>query len=818
MSRSKSRKREMHAKRVPVAPVPATTDASASPTSRARSIRVFTVAALGMIVAIAATVYFTQSSNKRSPTSAPPVTTQEPVKPAASADHVGAATCKTCHEAEFKAWTGSHHELAMQEANPSTVRGDFDNVKFSDRGVTSTFFKRDGKYIARTDGPDGRLADYEVKYAFGVDPLQQYLVEFPGGRFQALPIAWDTRRKEDGGQRWFHLYPNEKIDHRDALHWTGRYQNWNLQCAECHSTHLSKGYDAASDTYKTTFSEINVACEACHGPGSRHVEWARQAKAPYGAQDARGFAFPMHARWNDAWKFPAPDAKYAKRDRAADPAALNACAACHARRSTIAEDGGPGAPLEDTHRLALLTTPTYHSDGQQRDEDYVWGSFLQSKMFQHGVTCVDCHEPHALTLRAEGNALCTRCHNAGEFDSAKHHFHKPGTKGAQCVECHMPAKNYMVVDPRRDHSIRVPRPDLSPALESPNACTTCHSDRKPEWAATAIDSWYGKAWRDRPQYGTTLHAATTEGAKALPALLELARTPGMPAIVRATAAELAGPVTQPSLAPTILPMLGDADPIVRIAGVEALEHLPPESRVQTIAPLLADPIRGVRVAAARALADVPDTQLGSEQRGARQRALAEYEASLLHDADWPASNVNLGNLRLRQGRIDEARATFERALALDSRYVGAYVNLADSYRQQGHENDGERTLRRGLSVVPGAADLHHALGLLLVRKADKNAALTELAQAAKLAPESSHYAYVYAIALHSAGRQREAIDALRTADTRHPYDLEVLSALISMHREAGDRVTALAYAKKAAEALPNDPALKQLITELALAR
>ena len=816
MGRGKSRKREARAKRAPSAAVPAPMDPSASPGSRPRSLRAIVVAALAVIAAIATTLYFTQAPNKPSPTSA--TAKPESAGPVANADYVGAVACKTCHEAEFKAWSGSHHELAMQEASPSTVRGDFANTKFSYRGVESKFFTRDGKYVVRTDGPDGKLADYEVKYAFGVDPLQQYLVEFPGGRYQALPIAWDTRKKEDGGQRWFHLYPNDKIDHHDALHWTGRYQNWNLQCAECHSTRVRKGYDAASDTYKTTFSEINVACEACHGPGSRHVEWARQAKAPYGAEGDRGFALPMHARWNDAWKFPAAGAKYAQRDRPADPAALHACAACHARRSTIAENGAPGAPLEDTHRLARLTPPTYYADGQQRDEDYVWGSFLQSKMFQHGVTCVDCHEPHALTLRAEGNALCTRCHDAGEFDSAKHHFHKAGTKGAQCVECPMPAKNYMVVDPRRDHSIRVPRPDLSLALDSPNACTTCHSDRKPEWAALAMDGWYGKTWRDRPQYGTTLHAATTQGAKALPALLELARVPGTPAIVRATAAELGGPIAQPALASAVLPMLADADPMVRIAGAEMLERLPPQSRVQTIAPLLSDPIRGVRIVAARALADVSDAELGANQRGARQRAMAEYEASLLRDADWPASNVNLGNLRLRQGRIDEARAAFERALALDPRFVGAYVNLADSYRENGRDDDGERVLRRGLAAVPGAADLHHALGLLLVRKGDKRMALTELAQAVKLAPDSSHYVYVYAIALHSAGRQREAIAMLRAADARHPYDLDVLSAHISMHREAGDRVTALAYARKAADARPSDPALKQLVAELEAAR
>ncbi len=169
----------------------------------------------------------------------------------------------------------------MQEANDATVLGDFDNAKFKHYGVESTFFKRDGKFMVRTDGADGKLADFEINYAFGVWPLQQYLIGFPGGRYQTLGIAWDARTKEEGGQRWFHIYPNDKMDHKDQLHWTGLYQNWNLQCAACHSTNLKKGYDAASNTYKTTFSEINVACEACHGPGSRHTEWAKEAKAPY---------------------------------------------------------------------------------------------------------------------------------------------------------------------------------------------------------------------------------------------------------------------------------------------------------------------------------------------------------------------------------------------------------------------------------------------------------------------------------------------------------------------------------------------------------
>jgi predicted CXXCH cytochrome family protein len=732
--------------------------------------------------------------------------------PKPQADYVGAATCKQCHESEFKAWTGSHHQLAMQEANADTVLGDFDNAKFKHYDVESVFFKRDGKFMVRTDGADGKLADFEISYVFGVWPLQQYLIGFPGGRYQTLGIAWDARTGSEGGQRWFHIYANEKVDHKDQLHWTGIYQNWNLECAECHSTNLKKGYDTASNTYKTTFDEINVACEACHGPGSRHIEWAKQAST-YSGDGDKGLVV-LNSRRNEAWRFPADDARHAQRDRPADAAAMNTCAACHARRSTIAESGTPGAPLEDTHRLALLTPPNYYADGQQREEVYVWNSFLQTKMYQQGVTCMDCHDAHTLKLRAEGNALCTRCHSAALFDTGKHHFHKAGSSGAQCVECHMPARNYMVIDERRDHGIRVPRPDLSKSLGSPNACTRCHAGKKPEWAASAMDKWYGKAWRARPQYGTTLHAAETQGAKAVPALMALAQDRSGPAIVRATAASLVQPYMRPELLPAARFLLQDADPEVRIAALGLIEPVDQRNRVLAASPLLSDPVRGVRIAAANVLADVPDEQIPAARRDARVRALKEYVDSLQQDADWPAANVNLGNLYMRQGRSKEAIASYQRALMLDPRFAGAYVNLADAYRQLGRDDDGEKLLRRGLSLLPRTADLHYALGLLLVRKKDNAAALRELALAAKLDPDNARYAYVHAVGLHSAGKSGEALAVLRAAAKRHPYDLEILSALISMNLEAGDNKTALVYAKKAAEVLPDDQGLKDLVAKL----
>ncbi|MFZ0122657.1 MAG: multiheme c-type cytochrome, partial [Xanthobacteraceae bacterium] len=204
------------------------------------------------------------------------VTVASPNSQAPPAAFVGSETCAGCHKSETDRWHGSQHQLAMQHATEKSVLGNFSDAGFDYYGVHSRFFRKDGKFLVETDGPDGKLAIFEIKYTFGLDPLQQYLVEFPDGRLQALSLAWDTRPKDKGGQRWFHLYPNEAIRHDDPLHWTKLNQNWNFMCAECHSTGVRKNYDAANDRFATRFAEISVGCEACHGQGSRHVGWAHQ--------------------------------------------------------------------------------------------------------------------------------------------------------------------------------------------------------------------------------------------------------------------------------------------------------------------------------------------------------------------------------------------------------------------------------------------------------------------------------------------------------------------------------------------------------------
>ena len=672
----------------------------------------------------------------------------------------------------------------MQIASEKTVLGDFAERRFTQGAVTSTFFRREGRFMVRTDGPDGKLADFEIKHTFGVTPLQQYLVELPGGRLQALSIAWDARPRESGGQRWFHLYPNEKIDFRDELHWTRRQQNWNYMCADCHSTNVRKNYDAATDRYATTWSEINVACEACHGPGSRHVAWAEAARPgrAYDRSDDKGLAVVLRERQSVQWTIDAASGNARRSAPRTTAVELGVCAQCHARRSQISSEYAAGRPFLDHYVPALLTAPLYWPDGQQRDEVYTWGSFLESRMHAAGVTCSDCHEPHGQKLRAPGNQVCAQCHAPAKYDTAAHHFHRPDGRGAACAGCHMPTTRYMLIDPRHDHSLRVPRPDQSVALGVPNACTSCHTDRKPDWAAAKAQSWYGKKAGGYQQFAEAFHQAETGASVAIQQLSALARDTSVPGIVRASALARmpADRGRSPAGADAVTRAVGDADPLVRRAALAALELLPPDARIAPAVPLLGDPVRIVRIEAARVLAAVRPEALSQDTRAVYERAAADFVAAQRANADRPESLTNLGTFFAARRRVADAEREFRAALALDRAFVPAYVNLADLYRAEQREPDVRSVLEEGLKAVPDDAALHYALGLALVRAKRPAEALTHLERAAARAPDNARFVYTYAVGLHSAGRPREAAAVLEKGLARHPNDPDMQQFLVQI--------------------------------------
>jgi len=731
--------------------------------------------------------------------------------------YVGARACAGCHASEHAEWAESDHARAMQVAGETTVLGDFADRRFVHDGITSTFFRREGRFMVRTDGPDGKLDDFEIKYTFGVRPLQQYLIELSGGRLQALSIAWDARPREAGGQRWFHLYPNQKIDYRDELHWTRRQQNWNYMCADCHSTNVRKSYDPASAHYATTWSEINVACEACHGPGSRHVAWAGAARPgrTYDTSDPKGLTVLLRERRGVQWAID-PTSGNARRSVARTTAVeLGVCAQCHSRRSQISSDYAPGRPFLDHYLPALLTPPLYWPDGQQRDEVYTWGSFLESRMHAAGVVCSDCHEPHGQKLRAPGNQVCAQCHAPAKYDATAHHFHRAGGPGAACAGCHMPAARYMLIDPRHDHSLRVPRPDQSVALGVPNACTRCHADRQPEWAAAKVQAWYGRNLGGYQQFATAFHAAETGGAE-VRLLADLARDPLQPGIVRASAmAQFPREVARsPAGLEALKLALGNGDPLVRRAAVTALEALPPAERPPLALTALSDPSRLVRIEAARVLAPIRPETLAQASRDAYERAAAEFVAVQRTNDDRPEARTNLGTYFATRGRVTAAETELRAALALDTTFVPAYVNLADLYRAEQREPDVRRVLAEGLTAVPDDASLHYALGLALVRAQRTNEGVPHFARAAARAPDNARFVYTYAVSLHSTGKPREAIAVLEKALRRHPNDHDVLMALAAFHRDQGAFDQALRYAERLTQQYPDDPEARRLLAEL----
>lgn len=731
-----------------------------------------------------------------------------------AAEYIGRDACKACHAEQDKAWQGSHHDLAMQEATPDTMLGNFDNAEFEQFGVKSRFFRKDGKFMVNTDGIDGRLQDFPVKYTFGVYPLQQYLVEFPGGRLQALDIAWDSRSREQGGQRWFHLHPEDKVAHDDVLHWTGPNLNWNYMCADCHSTNLQKNLDNKTGNYHTTWSEIDVSCEACHGPGSLHKKWAEIVAAGGEAKIAnQGLTVSLNERKGVNWLIDDETGQPVRSQPNESRAEIQVCARCHSRRSQLTDEYTPGQPFMDAFRPSLLSEGLYYPDGQMLDEVYVWGSFRQSKMYQSGVTCSDCHDPHAADLKVPGEQVCYQCHAADRYTSREHHFHTPESKGSNCVECHMPPTTYMGVDQRHDHGFLVPRPDLSVSMGTPNACNRCHSDKTAAWAAEQVKTWYGKQPHGYQTYAETLQALRQGRPEAVGPAMKLALDSVQPAIARATALSDMGTRLDRNGLMFMQQALNDEDPLVRQGALMALASAPVQQRMLGF-PLVWDDIRAVRVQAARLMSSFPPEQIPEDRREKLNQVIQEYIHTQEFNGERPESQLNLAGIYADMGQFEKAEQAYRKALQLQSQFIPAYINFAQMLSTRGREVEAANLLQAGLRQNPSSADLHHALGLSQVRQKKTEDAIRSLAKAAELDADNRRYQYVYAVGLQSVGKLEQAIEVLHNVYVQQPSDADILYALVSFYREAGKRQEALEYAKKLQLLIPNNPDIDKLVQTL----
>jgi len=713
--------------------------------------------------------------------------------PVTEALYVGSERCRSCHQKAYDAWKGSNHARAMQAARDGTVLGDFGGATLEHRGKTWRFFRQGERFLVHAEGPDGAMRDYEVAYTFGVAPLQQYLVVFPGGRLQALSMAWDTR-----GGRWFYVNPGPDAPPGDWLHWTRPGQSWNAMCSDCHSTAVRKRYDPEQDAYQTTWSEIMVGCEACHGPASRHVAWADQPAM--GRPQVENAALLTHT------------------SKLAGPELVGLCAPCHSRRAQFADQGVPGGELLDRYLPTLLSAGTFHPDGQILDEDFEWHSFTQSKMYANGVRCSDCHDVHSGKRYKDGNDLCTRCHRADTYDTPAHHFHKAEwqgkpSAGVLCVSCHMSGQEFMRVHYRRDHSLRIPRPDLTATLGVPNACSAsgCHADRPLEWVQAKYDGWYGK--KRKPHYGTILAAGRTLAREAQADLESLAQDQLRPVVARATALELLASYPGPTAAALLQKALTDPEPLLRVTAVRRLSVEDPATLARLLAPLLQDPVRAVRAEAAARLAGAPSQALTEPQRKTQASALDEYVAAQRYMSDLPSGPYNLGNLYAALGRPAESEREFRRALAIDDQLFMARVNLATLVSTQGRLDEAEKLLREAKAQQPHVASISFNLGLLLAELGRPAEAEQQLRAALEDDPLMAPAAYNLAVLV---GEQRpaEAVPLARRAVELRPEDVRYAWTLGLFQARSGDLRGAGVTLEALVRAHPEHDDARRLLAEV----
>jgi Tfp pilus assembly protein PilF len=704
-----------------------------------------------------------------------------------AATFVGSQKCMDCHKKEYDSWQNSHHDHAMEVANEDTVLGDFHNAVFEFHGIRSLFYRKNGRFFVHTRGPGGKMGDFEITHTFGWYPLQQYLVPFPGGRLQCLPIAWNVEER-----KWYHLYPKAPMDPKDWLYWTNAAQNWNGMCAECHSTNLKKNYDLKTDTYRTTWSDIDVGCESCHGPGSQHVEWSEM---------------PDMARpKSENFKLTVKTSGISSRKL------VELCAPCHSRRAALGDYTHAEPDLMDSLLPSLLTENLYFSDGQILEEVYVYGSFTQSKMYHRDVRCNDCHDVHSLKLVKADNDLCLQCHRVHEYDTKAHHFHKKaGEKGepirssegkvlfhvgtgAECVQCHMPGRNYMGIDYRPDHSFRIPRPDLSRKIGTPDACTRCHTDKTSRWSDKTITQWYGPG--RRLHFGTVIDAGRKRRPEAQKALIRLAGDPLYPVIVRATALSLLPDYPGEDTEQAMKLALMEDEALIRRTAVANIHLSDPKVQDELIAQMLYDPVKAVRIEAARVLAEKSSRHLDSDQVKVFQTALMEFVASMEYSADFAFARYNLGNLYTALNQPEKAVQNYRAAIKIDNLFYPAKVNLAMLYNQKGENDRAEVLLREVTTEHPEMYEISYSLGLLLTEMKKYDQAAIYLEKAAEGMPERARVHYNLGLLSQYLQQDEKAETALLRALELDSDSLDYLYALADYYLKRGKLHKAKRLAKQ----------------------
>lgn len=663
--------------------------------------------------------------------------------------YVGDAQCMQCHKTAVKSWKNSDHDLAMQVANDTTVLGDFNDVRITLDGVSYFFTKKNKRFTVQIKEIDGSEKEYIIGYTFGVHPLQQYLIDFEKGKKQVLRVSWDAVEK-----KWYHQYAGSKMDPHDWMHWTESSQNWNTMCAECHSTNLKKNYNIADGSFKTTWASINVSCESCHGPAEKHVFWANNGSDT--SKIKNKYILEGKTQFDQ----------------------MTMCAPCHSRRAKLTENLVPGDYFDDQYLLQVLDTVNYHGDGQIMNEDYVYGSFVQSKMFHNDVKCSDCHNMHTLKLKKQGNNLCMQCHEP-KYNEPSHHFHPTGGDSSMCINCHMTGETYMGIDFRRDHSFRVPRPDQSVAYGTPNACTQCHKDKSDAWAAKQVKEWYGDKREDHFSDGLLLSTKQGMSADERKKLDGFITNLKYPAIARASVIDNLNIITAEQFTP-ILNSLKDASPLVRHNALMKFRDVNPNERLSIAAAHITDTTRLVRIAAAQLLNGMPMEHLQNIDQNALAKAQGELKTMLYANADFSTGRMSLGDYLLQNNDIQGAITQYKAALKMDNLLLPVYPNLATAYSMIGDTESAFKTLNTLIEKDQSYGRAYYLRGLLNFEAQKDAAAISDLNKSIALDPTNTRASYNVATYYYQKKEWNKAEKAIKPALKIEPRngDYRYLLALI----------------------------------------
>jgi tetratricopeptide (TPR) repeat protein len=699
--------------------------------------------------------------------------------------YAGSASCRECHQKEFDLWQPSNHGMAERQPTSALDQAAFEPPRQFRHGTSLSEARATaGGYEVLTDGYGGERKAYRVERVIGHEPLRQFLVLGPGGRLQTLEASYDPKTNE-----WFNVYGDEDRQPGEWGHWTGRGMNWNSMCASCHNTRLRKNYDEAADAYHTTMAELTVGCEACHGPMKAHGEWRR--KYP----DSRE-TDPTVVKVNPQQTF-------------------YTCASCHSRRLELTGDFKPGDSYFDHYALTTVDeAPIYYADGQVLGENYVFASFLGSRMYHANVRCADCHDSHSLRNPLPGNELCMRCHSGGYanspiIDPAGHGRHKLDDTGGQCVGCHMPQTVYMQRHHRRDHSFSIPDPLLTRELGIPNACNRCHTDKDVDWSIQTVEQWYGNRM-ERPSRtrARSVAAARRGEISGRDGMLRLLAGDEIP-YWKAVAAGLLDPwIMEPPVQQALLEAVDHHDPLVRAAAISSLEPLVglPESRVtEALRRRLDDPMRSVRFRAAWAFRATLDLE---SLAGRELRYVLDF------NADQPGGQAQKGAFALARNRPLTALDHYRKATRWDPYSAGLHNELAVVLSMLGRGDEALQAMQEAVRLEPGEAEFHYRLALAWNETGRLDRTLESLEKTVQLNPDHARAWYNLGLARNQAGDVAGALDALMRGERADPRDAQSPFARATILLQRGRTGEARQALEEALRRQPGFTAAAELLEQL----